>query len=75
MLLFFETSKCLSVFLLYEILISSYMKQLTELFGVTYMVIIAHIATIVRCLAYTILTPDSFFTNVSALSLQTLHGT
>ncbi|ORE20476.1 MFS general substrate transporter [Rhizopus microsporus] len=34
----------------------------------------AHIATIVRCLAYTVLVPDSFITNVIALSLQTLHG-
>lgn len=48
--------------------------QLTEIFGVTNMIIIAHVATIVRCLIYTILTPDSFLTNVSALSLQTLHG-
>ncbi|KAI9267595.1 hypothetical protein EDC94DRAFT_536910 [Helicostylum pulchrum] len=47
---------------------------LTEIFGVTNMILIAHVATIVRCLIYTVLTPDSFFTNVSALSLQTLHG-
>jgi hypothetical protein len=38
------------------------------------MILIAHVATIARCLVYTILTPDSFITNVSALSLQTLHG-
>lgn len=44
------------------------------MFGVTNMILTAHIATIARCLVYTVLKPDSFMTNVSALSLQTLHG-
>ncbi|KAI8370177.1 major facilitator superfamily domain-containing protein [Choanephora cucurbitarum] len=57
-----------------ELLCFCFSKQLTELFGVTNMILIAHIATIVRCLIYTILPSDSFFTNVSALLLQTLHG-
>ncbi|GAA5798090.1 hypothetical protein HPULCUR_003490 [Helicostylum pulchrum] len=57
-----------------ELLCFCFSKQLTEIFGVTNMILIAHVATIVRCLIYTVLTPDSFFTNVSALSLQTLHG-
>lgn len=38
------------------------------------MIILAHIATIVRCLAYSFLAPDLFSTNVIALMLQTLHG-
>ncbi|KAI8095224.1 major facilitator superfamily domain-containing protein [Thamnidium elegans] len=57
-----------------ELLCFCFSKQLTEIFGVTNMILIAHVATIIRCLFYTVLTPDSFFTNVSALSLQTLHG-
>lgn len=38
------------------------------------MIMAAHIAIIVRCLAYTVLVPDLFITNVIALLLQTLHG-
>ncbi|KAL9547484.1 hypothetical protein MBANPS3_006150 [Mucor bainieri] len=57
-----------------ELLCFCFSKQLTEIFGVTNMILIAHVATIVRCLMYTLLVPDSFFTNVSALLLQTLHG-
>ncbi|KAL4211394.1 hypothetical protein CU097_015206 [Rhizopus azygosporus] len=57
-----------------ELLCFCFSKQLQERFGVTKMIVAAHIATIVRCLAYTVLVPDSFITNVIALSLQTLHG-
>ncbi|KAI8989362.1 major facilitator superfamily domain-containing protein [Pilobolus umbonatus] len=57
-----------------ELLCFCFSKQLTEKFGVTKMIVIAHIATIIRCLVYTVLVPDSFITNVSALLLQTLHG-
>lgn len=48
---------------------------MTQYLGTTCLVIIAHVATMARCLAYTMLPPDSFTTNVCALLLQTLHGT
>ncbi|KAI7899845.1 major facilitator superfamily domain-containing protein [Cokeromyces recurvatus] len=57
-----------------ELLSFCFSKQLTEKFGVTKMIFIAHLATIIRCLAYTILKPDSYITNVCALSLQAFHG-
>ncbi|KAI8967517.1 major facilitator superfamily domain-containing protein [Mycotypha africana] len=57
-----------------ELLCFCFSKQLTEKFGVTNMMLIAHIATILRCLMYTILQPDSLITNITALLLQTLHG-
>lgn len=47
---------------------------MTEMFGVTKMILIAHVATVIRCLSYTVLQPDSIVTNISALLLQTLHG-
>ncbi|KAI8884827.1 MFS general substrate transporter [Backusella circina FSU 941] len=57
-----------------ELMCFCFSKQLTEKFGVTNMIVAAHVATILRCLAYTILAPDSLLTNISALLLQTLHG-
>ncbi|CAO3683671.1 unnamed protein product [Rhizopus stolonifer] len=57
-----------------ELLCFCFSKQLQERFGVTKMIMVAHIAIIVRCLAYTALVPDLFITNVIALLLQTLHG-
>lgn len=40
----------------------------------TKLVIIAHLATVIRCIGYTLLSPDQLSTNVLALVLQTLHG-
>ncbi|KAI9276070.1 major facilitator superfamily domain-containing protein [Sporodiniella umbellata] len=57
-----------------ELLCFCFSKQLQEKFGVTKMIVVAHLAIIVRCIAYTMLVPDSFITNVIALMLQTLHG-
>ncbi|KAI9305740.1 major facilitator superfamily domain-containing protein [Cunninghamella echinulata] len=37
-------------------------------------IIIAHLATVIRCIGYTLLSPDQLSTNVLALVLQTLHG-
>ncbi|KAI9253911.1 major facilitator superfamily domain-containing protein [Phascolomyces articulosus] len=57
-----------------ELLCFCFSKQMTECLGTTGLVIVSHVATIIRCLVYTILPPDSFTTNISALLLQTLHG-
>ncbi|KAI9488643.1 major facilitator superfamily domain-containing protein [Zychaea mexicana] len=57
-----------------ELLCFCFSKQMTECLGTTGLVIVAHAATIIRCLAYTILPPDTLTTNISALLLQTLHG-
>ncbi|KAI8381196.1 major facilitator superfamily domain-containing protein [Radiomyces spectabilis] len=57
-----------------ELLCFCFSKQMTEKFGVTKMVVIAHVATLIRCLAYTVLVPDSLITNIIALLLQMLHG-
>ncbi|KAG0742223.1 hypothetical protein G6F57_010701 [Rhizopus arrhizus] len=57
-----------------ELLCFCFSKQLQERFGVTKMIITAHVAIIVRCLIYTVLVPDLFITNIIALLLQTLHG-
>ncbi|KAI8142802.1 major facilitator superfamily domain-containing protein [Fennellomyces sp. T-0311] len=57
-----------------ELLCFCFSKQMTEYLGTTGLVIVAHAVTVVRCLSYTLLPPDSLSTNISALLLQTLHG-
>ncbi|ORX59023.1 hypothetical protein DM01DRAFT_1333614 [Hesseltinella vesiculosa] len=57
-----------------ELLSFCFAKQLTERFGVATMVVVAHMATAIRCIGYTLLVPQSMLTNVLALCLQTLHG-
>ncbi|KAG2223767.1 hypothetical protein INT45_003491 [Circinella minor] len=57
-----------------ELLCFCFSKQMTECLGTTGLIIVSHAAIIVRCLAYTILSPDTLTTNISALLLQTLHG-
>ncbi|KAI7847214.1 major facilitator superfamily domain-containing protein [Circinella umbellata] len=57
-----------------ELFCFCFSKQMTECLGTTGLVIVSHAAIIVRCLAYTILPPDTLTTNISALLLQTLHG-
>ncbi|KAI7879769.1 MFS general substrate transporter [Lichtheimia hyalospora FSU 10163] len=51
-----------------------YSKQMMERWGVTKLVVFAHLVTIVRCLGYTWLVPDSVVSHILALALQTLHG-
>ncbi|CAO3635903.1 unnamed protein product [Cunninghamella blakesleeana] len=57
-----------------ELMSFCFAKQLTEWLGVTKLVIIAHLATAIRCIGYTLLVPNSLSTNIFALLLQTLHG-
>ncbi|KAI8068274.1 major facilitator superfamily domain-containing protein [Gongronella butleri] len=57
-----------------ELLAFCFAKQLTEKYGVTKLIIFAHVATAIRCIGYTLLTPASLTTNILALVLQTLHG-
>ncbi|KAI9477134.1 major facilitator superfamily domain-containing protein [Zychaea mexicana] len=57
-----------------ELLCFCFAKQMTELWGVTNLIIGAHVVTIIRCIAYTLLVPDSVFSHCAGLLLQTMHG-
>ena len=57
-----------------ELTMFLFCKQLTETFGVTKLVVTAHIVTFVRSLAYTFLVPNLLITNCLALGLQMLNG-
>jgi hypothetical protein len=57
-----------------ELTMFLFCKQLTETFGVTKLVVTAHIVTFIRSLAYTFLVPDLLITNCLALVLQMLNG-
>jgi MFS_1 like family len=57
-----------------ELTMFLFCKQLTETFGVTKLVVVAHIVTLIRSLAYTFLVPDLLITNCLALVLQMLNG-
>ncbi|KAL1923965.1 uncharacterized protein VTP21DRAFT_7000 [Calcarisporiella thermophila] len=56
-----------------ELLFFFYSKQLLSNFGGSFLILLAHVVTIVRALAYTILPPGPFGSTV-ALSLQLLNG-
>lgn len=47
---------------------------MTERWGVTRLIVGAHLVTILRCLAYTLLKADSLPSTLIALALQTTHG-
>ena len=47
---------------------------MTERWGVTNLIIGAHVVTIIRCFAYTMLVPDNVISHFVGLFLQTLHG-
>lgn len=57
-----------------ELTMFLFCKQLTETFGVTKLVVAAHIVTLARSLAYTFLIPDMLITNFLALVLQLFNG-
>ncbi|KAI9262147.1 major facilitator superfamily domain-containing protein [Phascolomyces articulosus] len=57
-----------------ELLCFCFSKQMTERWGVTNLIIFAHIVTIIRCFAYTMLIPDNVISHFVGLFLQTLHG-
>lgn len=57
-----------------ELTMFLFCKQLTEAFGVTKLVVAAHIVTFTRSLAYTFLIPNQLITNCLALVLQLLNG-
>ncbi|KAI9319461.1 major facilitator superfamily domain-containing protein [Dichotomocladium elegans] len=57
-----------------ELLCFCFAKQLAERYGVTRLVISAHLIIIFRCIAYTLLVPDSTFSFIAALLLQMCHG-
>jgi hypothetical protein len=57
-----------------ELTMFLFCKQLTETFGVTKLVVAAHLVTLARSLAYTFLIPDMLITNFLALVLQLFNG-
>ncbi|KAI8139129.1 major facilitator superfamily domain-containing protein [Fennellomyces sp. T-0311] len=57
-----------------ELFCFCFAKQMTERWGVTNLIVGAHLVTIVRCISYTLLVPDSVISHCLALLLQTLHG-
>ncbi|KAL1934777.1 hypothetical protein VTP01DRAFT_6959 [Rhizomucor pusillus] len=57
-----------------ELLCFCFAKQMTERWGVTRLIVGAHLVTILRCLAYTLLKADSLPSTLIALALQTTHG-
>ncbi|KAJ2963106.1 hypothetical protein NQZ79_g1822 [Umbelopsis isabellina] len=57
-----------------ELIMFLFCKQLTERFGVTKLVVVAHLVTMIRSIAYTFLVPNLMFTNFIALILQFFNG-
>lgn len=57
-----------------ELIMFLFCKQLTERFGVTKLVVVAHLVTLIRSIAYTFLVPNLMVTNFLALILQFCNG-
>ncbi|CAG8592691.1 10904_t:CDS:2 [Funneliformis caledonium] len=56
-----------------ELLFFFYSKELISQFGISSLILLAHVVTIVRCITYMFLQPN-FFSHVVALIVQLLNG-
>ncbi|KAM3582812.1 hypothetical protein VKS41_004578 [Umbelopsis sp. WA50703] len=57
-----------------ELIMFLFCKRLTERFGVTKLVVVAHLVTMIRSIAYIFLVPNLMITNFFALILQFFNG-